>query len=79
MKWSKAPSSKFSYWNRERKLRFVLDYIDKHQINSCLIVGASPNATGTSFVNLNERRLLKKSRVVTGYGLEQSGEIEIVG
>ena len=63
---------KFSSWNRRRKLRFILNFINDNGIRSCLLVGATPDATGNGFANLIERGLNSRFQNITASGLEPS-------
>jgi hypothetical protein len=63
-------SHKFSIWNRRKKLKFVLSFIRQHEVKSCLIVGASSDATGDGFVNLIERGIKIEITNVVASGLE---------
>ena len=63
-------SHKFSGWNRSRKLKFVLRFIRDNNVSSCLLVGATPDATGVGFANLIERGILADVDEVVATGLE---------
>jgi ubiquinone/menaquinone biosynthesis C-methylase UbiE len=55
-------------------LKFVLDFIEKNQIKSVLIVGATPSSSGESFVNLIERGLLNACDLLVASGLEEKSD-----
>ena len=63
-------SYKFSAWNRSQKLKFVLSFIRKYDVNSCLLVGATPDANGDGFVNLIERGINAEIASLVASGLE---------
>jgi hypothetical protein len=69
----KEISHKFSAWNRRRKLNFVVGFIRDQSIESCLLVGAKPDANGVGFNNLIERGILGEVSKVVATGLEQKG------
>ena len=66
----KKLSHRFSAWNRNQKLKFVLSFIRQHDVKSCLIVGATPDATGDGFVNLIERGIKTEITNLVASGLE---------
>jgi hypothetical protein len=66
-------SNDFSFYNRKKKLKFVKKYIQKNQIESCLIVGASPKNSKDNFVNLIEEGILKICSEVTISGIATDG------
>jgi len=63
-------SHEFSAWNRSQKLKFVLSFIRQHDVKSCLIVGATPDANGDGFVNLIERGIKAEITNLVASGLE---------
>jgi len=64
-------SHNFSVWNRSRKLEFVLSFIRLYKVKSCLLVGATPDATGNGFENLIERGIKSELVNVVASGLEE--------
>jgi len=63
-------SRKFSAWNRRRKLKFVLSFIRRFKLSSCLLVGATPDSNGTGFENLIERGISSEINDIVATGLE---------
>ena len=47
-------SHKYSKWNRRRKLFFVAEFIQEHNIKTCLLVGAKPDLVEGNLDNMIE-------------------------
>ena len=67
-------SHRFSKFNRQRKLRFILNFIDSNRISICLIVGAIPRKNENYWENIVESGLLNRlGPGVTFSGLDVDG------
>ena len=64
----------FSVYNRSRKLKFLLDYIKREKIESCLVVGAIPRSNTQDYQNLIEEGILQRLNTVVFSGLEVDGQ-----
>jgi len=65
--------NQFSKWNREQKLSIILDVVSRYNIQSVLIVGASPGRDSDRILNYIERGLLNQVPDVTFSGLFNEG------
>jgi hypothetical protein len=72
-------ADQYSCWNRSRKLKFIVEFINENNVRSCLLVGANSNANSAGFVNVIEREIcslisqLGGEVTVTGIEAESSG------
>ena len=71
-------SSRFSTWNRTKKLKFIQNFIVANDIKSCLIVGANSNSNTPGFVNLIEHEIERFLNLQVGTRIVISG-IESTG
>lgn len=70
----RTPADAFQKWNRERKARWIIDFISEHQIESVLFVGSTGPSGRFGWENLVEARVAAVAPQIVWSSLTVHGE-----